>query len=76
MSKVYPVIHYYNKETTISEAAKAFECGADGVFLISHIGQNEKLIPLAIEIKEKFKMKVGINFLGCFAGILGNSLPR
>jgi len=64
MSKVYPVIHYYNKETTISEAAKAFECGADGVFLISHIGQNEKLIPLAIEIKEKFKMKVGINFLG------------
>lgn len=40
MSKVYPVIHYYNKETTISEAAKVFECGADGVFLISHIGQN------------------------------------
>jgi predicted TIM-barrel enzyme len=64
MSKVYPVIHYKNDETTLSEAVKAHNAGADGVFLISHIGHNERLIPLAVEIKEKLKMEVGLNFLG------------
>lgn len=53
MSKVYPVIHYKDDETTISEAIKASDAGADGVFLISHIGHNERLIPLAVEIKKE-----------------------
>lgn len=64
MSKVYPVIHYKNDETTLSEALKAHNAGADGVFLISHIGHNERLIPLAIQIKKEFQFKVGLNFLG------------
>lgn len=64
MSKVYPVIHYKDDDTTISEAVKASRAGADGVFLISHIGHNERLIPLAVKIKEKLKLEVGLNFLG------------
>ena len=64
MPKVYPVIHYKDDDTTIAEAELAKEVGADGVFLISHIGRNENLIPLAIKIKELFGFKVGLNFLG------------
>lgn len=64
MRKVYPVIHYKDSETTLSEAKKAKEAGADGVFLISHIGGNERLIPLAVKIKEVFQLEVGLNFLG------------
>lgn len=64
MRKVYPVIHFKDEETTILEAHKVKNAGADGIFLISHIGGNEKLIPLAIRIKEEFQIEVGLNFLG------------
>lgn len=61
--KIYPVIHYYNDEKTIKEAQIAKKAGADGVFLISHVGLDERLIPLAVEIKNLLKFKVGINLL-------------
>lgn len=65
MTQVYPVIHYKDDSTTISQAILAKTLNADGVFLISHIGNNEKLIPLAIEIKKLFpNFQVGLNFLG------------
>lgn len=63
MKFVYPVIHYKDDATTIEQAGIAYKAGADGVFLISHIGNDMNLIPLAIEIKEKYDFKVGINFL-------------
>jgi predicted TIM-barrel enzyme len=62
--QIYPVIHYKDDETTIEEAEIAYNAGADGVFLISHLGSNELLIQLAVEIKKQFGFKVGLNFLG------------
>lgn len=62
--QIYPVIHYKDDETTINEAKIAHNAGADGVFLISHLGSNERLIPLAVEIKKLLGFKVGLNFLG------------
>ena len=62
--QIYPVIHYKDDETTINEAKIAHKAGADGVFLISHLGSNERLIPLAVEIKKLLGFKVGLNFLG------------
>lgn len=61
---IYPVIHYKDDETTINEAKIAHNAGADGIFLISHLGSNERLIPLAVEIKKLLGFKVGLNFLG------------
>lgn len=62
--QIYPVIHYKDDETTINEATIAYNAGANGVFLISHLGSNERLIPLAVEIKKLLGFKVGLNFLG------------
>lgn len=62
--KVYPVIHYKDDITTMNEACIAYEAGADGVFLISHLGDNENLIPIAVNIKKTLGFNVGLNFLG------------
>lgn len=62
--KIYPVIHYKDHSTTLNEARIAYEAGADGVFLISHLGHNENLIPVAVEIKKTLGFHVGLNFLG------------
>lgn len=64
MKIVYPVIHFKDNDTTIKEARLAYECGADGVFLISHIGNDLNLIPLANKIKKEIPFKVGLNLLG------------
>lgn len=70
MTKVYPVIHHLDRSTSIEQARIADEAGADGVFLISHGGQNDELVPLVREIKLLTQLRVGVNFLGwsnCFA---------
>lgn len=64
-TKIYPVIHYLDDETTIAQAVIAKSLGADGVFLISHIGSNERLPALAKRVKNTYpNFKVGINLLG------------
>lgn len=60
---VFPVIHHLDEETTLSEADIAFACGATGVFLISHGGQDLDLLPLAKTIKGRTGKYVGINLL-------------
>lgn len=62
--QILPVIHYLNAETAIDQANLAFEAGADGVFLISHQGQDLELPPVASTIKMAHPGKsVGLNFL-------------
>lgn len=64
-TNIYPVIHYLDDETTIAQSVIAKSLGADGVFLISHIGSNERLPALAKRIKNTYPdFKVGINLLG------------
>jgi len=62
--RIYPVIHHKNEELTIAEAAVAFNAGADGVFLISHHGQDNALIQPAITLKASYPDKrIGLNLL-------------
>lgn len=62
--KIYPVIHYIDRGTALSEAQKADEAGADGIFLISHHGEDMELLTVACALRVKYPhMKVGVNFL-------------
>jgi hypothetical protein len=62
--KVLPVIHHIDVETTLTQAAIAFTCDADGVFLISHHGADRELAETARHIKSRFPGKaVGLNYL-------------
>lgn len=64
MSQVLPVIHHLDKNTTLTEAQIAMDCGADGVFLISHHGKDMDLLRLGSEIKARHPSKfIGINML-------------
>lgn len=65
MKHVYPVIHHLDLELTRTEATVAFNAGADGVFLISHHGDDTDLLGIAHEIKQQYlTKKVGLNLLG------------
>jgi predicted TIM-barrel enzyme len=62
--KIYPVVHYLDRATAFSEADKAAQGGADGIFLISHHGDDYELLDVGVEIKSKFEgFPVGINLL-------------
>lgn len=62
--KIYPVIHYLDRQTAIAEAQKAISAGADGIFLISHKGDDPELLAVACAIQIKFPaLPVGVNFL-------------
>lgn len=62
--KVLPVIHHIDHETTLEQARLAHEAGADGVFLISHGGEDHVLPGLATRIKSAYPgLQVGINLL-------------
>jgi len=63
---VYPVIHHLNDATSLEQAQIAHECGAAGVFLISHHNQDSELPGLGVKIKNLYPhdtFKVGLNFL-------------
>lgn len=63
--KVYPVIHHVDDGQTVAQAVLAEALGADGVFLISHRGENAEIIALRRRIKElRPDFPVGLNLLG------------
>lgn len=62
--KVYPVIHYLGRATTMVEIAIARSAGAHGVFLIDHHGDDDELVDVAIEAKlRNSNFPIGINLL-------------
>lgn len=64
LPKIYPVVHHTNSQTTMDEAKLAFECGADGVFLISHDGYDETIVNLAYLLHHEYPHKdIGVNLL-------------
>lgn len=36
--KIFPVIHYLDRDTAVAEVGKSVPCGADGVFLAKSCG--------------------------------------
>jgi predicted TIM-barrel enzyme len=62
--KILPVIHYIDTDTAIQQVALARQCGADGVFLIDHHGNDDNLVQVAALAKEVFNdFPIGINLL-------------
>lgn len=62
--QIYPVVHHLDSATTLDQARCAFEAGADGIFLISHAGDDVALGTLALAIKVANPAKrIGLNFL-------------
>lgn len=62
--RILPVIHHLSREISLKEAKKAQDCGADGVFLISHLGDDVELLSIAAAIKlTQPGFPVGINLL-------------
>ena len=67
MIKVFPVIHHLNDSLALEEAQVAYECGADGVFLISHHNKDKDLPFIGQTIKSygwnNNNFFVGLNLL-------------
>ena len=62
--KIYPVVHYLDRETAFSQIGAAVWCGADGAFLISHHGNDMELIEVCIAVQAKHPgFPIGINLL-------------
>lgn len=62
--QVLPVIHFLDVQTALFEADIAFASGADGVFLISHLSEDDALFEPASVIKGRFPdKKIGLNLL-------------
>lgn len=61
---ILPVIHHLDMETSVSQVRIARECGAHGVFLIDHAGEDELLIDVACVAKGVFPdFPIGLNLL-------------
>lgn len=64
MVKVFPVIHHLDRETSLEQVQVAKDCGADGVFLISHHGKDDELVIVARDAKQLHQdYLIGINLL-------------
>ena len=62
---IIPVIHYADDGQAMRNAARAFDAGCEGVFLIHMEGRNQLLPRVAQEIKDLWPDRlVGINHLG------------
>lgn len=62
--KIFPVVHYLDRPTAFAEVAQAIECGADGCFLISHLGDDAELLDVATDIQKMYPaFPVGVNLL-------------
>lgn len=61
---IYPVIHYLDRATALEEVNVARNCGAHGVFLISHRGNDAELVAVSAEAKRLHPdFRIGINLL-------------
>jgi predicted TIM-barrel enzyme len=62
--EILPVIHHLSNELTVKNAELAFKYGCDGVFVISHTGDDEEVVDVANLLKRLFPDKfIGINLL-------------
>ncbi len=74
--EIIPVIHVINEEQVYKNIDTCLECGIKKVFLICHSYYSRSLIELAMEVKSKSGLWVGVNLLGDGAEelLLGNDL--
>lgn len=66
---VTPVIHVTSPRQALENVSIAADVGADGVWLISHQGDDDALVPLADTVVAHHPgLMVGVNFLGSTSG--------
>lgn len=64
MIRILPVVHHLDLALSYDQIALAFEVGADGVFVISHGGDDTELMDVIIEQKKLYSERyIGVNFL-------------
>lgn len=64
MTEVWPVIHLIDRERALRNASIAWACGCNGVFLISHFGDDDHVDTHASAIRTEFpKLQIGVNYL-------------
>lgn len=62
--KILPVIHLLDHATALEQVTLARDCGSDGVFLISHKGNDEELVEIAWASKRLHPdFPIGVNLL-------------
>lgn len=63
--EVWPVIHVRTQWEALSNANKAINAGVDGIFLISHVGNNMLLDDCRRTIHREIPaLTIGVNYLG------------
>jgi predicted TIM-barrel enzyme len=70
--KIYPVIHFLDRETAWDQAEIIKQCGADGVFLINHLGDDTQVLDIAWELKQRYMYSdfaIGINLLNTMPAV-------
>jgi predicted TIM-barrel enzyme len=70
--KIYPVIHFLDRKTAWDQAEIIKQCGADGVFLINHFGDDTQVLDIAWEIKQRYihdNFAIGINLLNTMPSV-------
>jgi predicted TIM-barrel enzyme len=70
--KIYPVIHFLDRKTAWDQAEIIKQCGADGVFLINHFGDDTQVLDIAWELKQRYMhddFAIGINLLNTMPSV-------
>ena len=76
MKKFYTVIHVETRPQTLINADYAWSNGADGIFLINHSIDTERLLEIYQAVRTHYPDKwIGLNFLGTDAGEAMQLLP-
>lgn len=76
MPLILPVIHYLNASQALSQAALALSAGADGVFLLSHHGEDTAVCQAAKQLRWSSSSNVTAAGAAPFIGInLLNTAP-
>ena len=74
---VLPVIHVSSTKQALRNARIAQDCGADGVFLINHVIEPDKLLRCHRNVTEAFSdLWIGLNCLGWTPAQVFESIPR
>lgn len=64
MPTLYPVIHYLDHETAVEQSDLIVDRALNGMFLISHHGDDDATFTSAVRIKERHPhLQVGVNLL-------------
>ena len=53
--RIHPVVHHVYADETLAQARCALDWGADGIFLISHEGEDEALLPLCRQLASQWQ---------------------